>query len=44
MNSNTNFIQNKWLNLLVNEKQIFVVLEMMINQSIVGEEPKLKTF
>ena len=39
----TNFIQNKWLNLLVNEK-IFVVSETMINQSTVGEVLKLKTF
>ena len=39
----TNFIQNKWLNLLVNEKKkIFVVLEMTINQFIVGEVQKLK--
>jgi DNA helicase-2/ATP-dependent DNA helicase PcrA len=36
----TNFIQNKWLNLLVNENKIFVVLVMMINQFIVGEVQK----
>ena len=40
----TNFIQNKWLNLLVNKNKIFVVLEMMINLFIVGEELKLKNF
>jgi len=34
----TNFIQSKWLNLLAKSIKIFVVLVMMINQSIVGEE------
>ena len=33
----TNFIQNKWLNLLVNKDKIFVVLVMTINQFIAGE-------
>ena len=40
----TNFIQNKWLNLLVNDKKIFVVLVMMINPYTVGEGQKLKIF
>ena len=40
----TNFIQNKWLNLLVNEKKTFVVWVMMINLFIAGEEQKLKIF
>ena len=36
----TNFIQNKWLNLLVNDNQNVVVLVMMINQFIAGEEQR----
>ena len=42
----TNFIQNKWLNLLVNDnlKNICWVLVMMTNQFIVGEGQKLKNF
>ena len=36
----TNFIQNRWLQLLVNKEKIFVVWVMMINRYIVGEEQK----
>ena len=37
----TNFIQNKWLNLLVNNNQnICCVGDLMINQFTVGEELK----
>ena len=32
----TNFIQNKWLNLLVNSNKTYAVLGMMISQFIVG--------
>ena len=39
---NTNFIQNKWLNLLVNENENICCVGVMINQYIVGEERNKK--
>ena len=40
----TNFIQNKWLNLLVNEKIIFVASETMINLFTAGGGAEIKNF
>ena len=40
----TNFVQSKWLNLLVEAIKIFVVSVMMISLYIVGEGQRSKNF